>query len=611
MEPDKVIGERWSVVGSAPARGGVERWRAVATDTGEPVELLTLRGRSDTQARAAFLDTHRALVDANEPGLAHTLAVVQEGRRTWVVRAPLEDATLADIEGPLPADMVAAIGARLLPAVLAAGAATQGALRDHDIGIDSAGLPVLAPRAAPLTAVARGMTRSVAPEAFLGSRPEGRAGLYGLGAQLYRLATGRQPQVGGPDGQRAPPAPPSAIRPGLPDALDSAILALMSPDPSDRPGALPALQTLARAVAPLDLRPLASAPPQAATVRYTTTATGPRATHRTEVPAAAVVIAPAELRALSAAQHSQAAGLAGVAIRTLDDLVEAGLPLVIETHRASGPARRAAEEIAARSGLPTTWQTPPTVPAWMFAVLTVVVAGVLAAAGAGLTAVGALAWAMPMWVLAAVIAMGGGVTASRASRHASDHHHTSESADLVRRDRAGAVMDGRAAPTWRRVAELRLQLADLDLPEAAATDLRGALRDVERGLEGLARVAQTTAQTLGQVDGSALRTRLAALTTRAASDPAARSERDRLARTVADIDAVEARRQGVERDLTEVIEVLDEVAGVFGLLARPDTHPDGLTQLRDTTRMVRDAISDALPGEQSPSKPRPQPVPER
>jgi len=163
MEVGSRIADRWQVVASATSEPSVARWRAVSLGTGEPVEILALQppGAHPPAANQAFLDVHREVQRARDPALVRVHAVTWDGPVGLVVREPLEDATLDDVPGPLPPSQVAAIGARLLPAVLAAGTATGSALHAADIGIDAKGHPVLAPRGRPAARVGPEDTRWV------------------------------------------------------------------------------------------------------------------------------------------------------------------------------------------------------------------------------------------------------------------------------------------------------------------------------------------------------------------------------------------------------------------------------------------------------------------
>jgi serine/threonine protein kinase len=92
--------------------------------------------------------------------------------------------------------------------------------------------------------------------ASAGSRADARTDLYGLGATLYHLTTNQAP-TGAHERFLNPDAflSPRRLNPGLPPAIEQAILAAMQPHPNDRPASVAAwrrqLFSAERAIAPV------------------------------------------------------------------------------------------------------------------------------------------------------------------------------------------------------------------------------------------------------------------------------------------------------------------------------------------------------------------------
>ena len=235
MKSGDRIGADWRLLVEVGPTLGVCRWRATAGD-GTPVEILSPRvegAMRPAEVRERFVSLHRAVRDAHDPALVRVHEVIQSTTGVWVVRDPLEDATLNDLQGPLDAEAVATIGVALLPAILSLTGALRGVLLGEDIGLDATGRPILAPRGPHDNRVTQAVAGAVPPEVFAGAIPDGRAALYGLGALLYRLAAGRVPPP-----QQHPPPPASAWNHTVPAALDRALALLLSTDPDQRASAL-------------------------------------------------------------------------------------------------------------------------------------------------------------------------------------------------------------------------------------------------------------------------------------------------------------------------------------------------------------------------------------
>lgn len=131
----------------------------------------------------------------------------------------------------------------------------HGDIKPSNLLVDEGGQPRLLDLG---VAVLRGQARTrfkgtlgyAAPEVLQGGTPDARTDLYGLGATLYRCLTGR-PVFDVPDPAALTylpmvslPAPPASFRPGLPQGLDEAVLALLCRDRSRRPADAPTARAL-------------------------------------------------------------------------------------------------------------------------------------------------------------------------------------------------------------------------------------------------------------------------------------------------------------------------------------------------------------------------------
>jgi len=579
----EILGDRWRILAELPGDRSVQRWRGESLEDGSMVEIMVLREGVANEARHRFASVHRDLKRVREPGLVQIHAVFDDGPPT-VVRAATEETSLGDIRGPLPPEVVGAIAGRLIPAVLAAGGATAGALNDLDVVLDSTGSPILAPRAVPPTRVARSLTRNVAPEAFQGRPPDGASGLYGLGAILYRLATGRSAFAGNKAGPQKLPVPPSTVYPGVPEWLDGAILTLLSSEPALRAGALPDFLDNAGEIG--DLREHTA--PLTGDVKISRSTALTRRGHLDRAPVASVVLPASALGDLDPAARSVIAGVSGLPITVVDELAAAGLPVVIEQLGNRSNAADRAAKLQAESGLPIVSSAATAWAPWMFAAAAGATSTVPLGLGAILVATGFAVVGVPILAVGIAIA-GTGAFAARRATQQSDLYRASERAAEAAREamaqRGDAILDA----TWARLARLRQQLGRADLPETVSTDLRGSLKDIERRIEGISHVLDTANRALDQVDLDRARTRLAALDARTGDDP----ERDRLARTVADLEEVESRRVALLAERDRIDAALDEFAGVLGQLASGDAGVEEageqLEALNRTARLAQAA----------------------
>ncbi|MCB9685668.1 MAG: hypothetical protein H6735_11550 [Alphaproteobacteria bacterium] len=556
------------VVSGLPHRDGVGRWRAVAEDTGEPAELLVLQ-REDARARKAFLDAHALLAGLREVGLLRTSRVLTSPRPS-ALRPPVEDQGLERIRGPLDPATVAWIGATLLPGVLAAHGALGGLIRPEDIGLTSRGSPVLAPLGLLPDRLPREWTDRLAPELSSGVAPDAAAAAYGLGVLLWTLATGRSWQRANP---ASTPVAPGVLRPGLPAELDTALLQLLGRDPARRAGALPLLQELGRST---DLRTLAARHPATVEVRTTR---APPPPDRVPDPGSVVLVEPGRIAELDAQQRSLLAGLTGLPDTVLQQLATRGLPVVVEGTSGRRAARDRANQLATATGLPVTWGSRAGVPWWLPAAVGAGGGLVALAVGVALAAIGFL----PALFVSLIVA-GGSLAAGAWVGRQLGRTRALQAAGVTAHRQARALLadhsaGGRLDPAWAALARTRRELGESSLPPAVATDVRAALREIERELVGLADAARTE---LPGVDADVVRHRLSVLDARPL-DEAQRAERDRLARTVADLDAAAVRRERMLASQRTLTDHLDAIGAALAA-ADDDDDPTALDRLAAVLR---------------------------
>jgi hypothetical protein len=243
---------------AGPERVGSElRWRVQLAD-GRAAVLAALAPElaRDVALRRRYVRDVARLRELDAPGVAPVLAT-----------GPAPDPTAEDAPPPWrlrldpPGETLEAWLARRAPAPVDEACAVAAALaeRVREVHERGAALPGLHPRLVVLgpggpwltdvglarvdilstrTAASLLLEGSpyAAPEQFRRTALDPRADLYALGVALYRALTGRLPRGDGPAFlAEAEPAPPSALRPEVPPALDRLVLSCLSQAPGGRP----------------------------------------------------------------------------------------------------------------------------------------------------------------------------------------------------------------------------------------------------------------------------------------------------------------------------------------------------------------------------------------
>ena len=225
------------------------------------------RERFEREARAVAALNHPHICNLHDVGEAPSpepSALSHESVR-FLVMEYLEGQTLADrlVRGPLPAAEVMRNAVELADALdhahrrglvhrdLKPGNVmlTKGGTKLLDFGLsrlqtkpDLLALSTIAPGGAPLTAegTVLGTFPYMAPEQLTGREADARSDIFGFGAMVYEMATGRRAFEGSTAATvigailHTDPPPVSALQPLAPSGLDRIVARCLAKDPDDR-----------------------------------------------------------------------------------------------------------------------------------------------------------------------------------------------------------------------------------------------------------------------------------------------------------------------------------------------------------------------------------------
>jgi len=243
--------------------GGMgEVYRAHDERLGRDVAIKVLRRDllADDAARARLRREARSLSRLNHPNICTVFDFDSDGDRTFMIVELLDGETLAQrvSHGPLPADEIRRIGLEIAGALEAAH--EQGVVhRDLKPGnvivtkrgvtkVLDFGLARLTREPTPTVTTQSAMTGEhsagtlpyMAPEQVRGEAIDGRSDIYGLGATLYELATGRRPFAESQPLALAAailyqtPEPPRSLGSKIDPTLEGVILRCLEKDPARR-----------------------------------------------------------------------------------------------------------------------------------------------------------------------------------------------------------------------------------------------------------------------------------------------------------------------------------------------------------------------------------------
>jgi serine/threonine-protein kinase len=208
----------------------------------------------------------RAIAALQHPNVVGVHDIGWTDDALWIVMEHVEGSTLSSLlreRGPLSPVEVVDLGVQVGAAL---GAAHRAGVVHRDVTPGNVLVTVdgrvkltdfgIARVAGAASATAEGLVTGtpayMSPEQVRGDPVDARSDLYSAGCCLYEMLTGRPPFTG--DGPldiarqrlRRPPPPPSAVRPGIPRALERVVLTAMALEPEDR---YPDAEAMRRALA--------------------------------------------------------------------------------------------------------------------------------------------------------------------------------------------------------------------------------------------------------------------------------------------------------------------------------------------------------------------------
>ena len=254
-----VFGGKYSVTKRLDSGGVAETWEA--TDPSGALVVLKFFEAPDERWLAALQSNAQAAAAVTHPNIARVLDWGADGTRFWIVRefvAGTDLATLVGSRGAIAPAQAAHYGAETAGALSALHGhglvhgnvkpanlvlTPEGYVKLVGIGTGGAGAALLEPTL-PATAVAY-----ASPEQIAGGTPTPASDVYGLGATLYDLTTGKAPFTGadaasvGRAVTQFVPTPPSQVLPGVSVAVEAIIMRAMQKEPSLRYGSAEEIRT--------------------------------------------------------------------------------------------------------------------------------------------------------------------------------------------------------------------------------------------------------------------------------------------------------------------------------------------------------------------------------
>jgi eukaryotic-like serine/threonine-protein kinase len=263
----RLLAERYELTEQVASGGMTSVWRGHDRVLGRDVVVKVLHPElaADPSFRARF---HEEAVNAarlTHPNIVALYDTGEQGDVAYIVMELVNGPTLREAlgrHGPLPPSRAARLAMEVAAALDYAHQAgvCHGSLKPGNILLADDGTVKVADfsiaRAASdddpgRTGEVLGVDGYLAPEVVKGDDADGRADVYGLGACLYEMLTGRTP---GADPSTT--VPPRALRAGVPRDLDTIVRQAMAADPDDRFQTVQAMAAaLSRSAAGVDVPP--------------------------------------------------------------------------------------------------------------------------------------------------------------------------------------------------------------------------------------------------------------------------------------------------------------------------------------------------------------------
>lgn len=239
FQPGSSILGRFVIEAPLPAQGDLLRFLAQDTATQETVIIHTpapvVRLRPGAMA-------HFKAATSPQPSHASRAAPILQGQHSKNPFAVYAQYAPLSFEDPLPVAELAGLASSLLDAVSHAHSITNGGVRKKDVVIRADGTPALQP-----CGIVEKKSMAVPdPTVAPGDGDTLDGALYGVGLLLFEAATGQPPfdvkTMSALHNQQQSPPNPRDLRPDLPEALNTCIANLLSPQPATRRQAVNALQ---------------------------------------------------------------------------------------------------------------------------------------------------------------------------------------------------------------------------------------------------------------------------------------------------------------------------------------------------------------------------------